>query len=296
MIAAFGEIVFDVYPDRERLGGAPFNLIYHIIRLTGKGALISRVGNDERGQNVQKFLSDRHLDIHGLQIDSKKPTGTAVVQLNQDGIPSFTITGGVAYDAIATTPEAEALVESCELFYFGTLAQRSMASQNTLYQIVRRAKQSFLDVNLRQNFYSADLLRISLELADVVKLNYEELRIIDALLFSETFSIEAAALRLIRTFSLLQLAVTLGNEGSWIFAEGEKTFHQTTIDHVVDTVGAGDGFAAIMCAGRIAGWTQDMIHRTASEFSAALCGIEGALPEDDRFYEPFRSLFSHAHK
>lgn len=294
MIVAFGEILFDVYADRERLGGAPFNFIYHVIRLTGKGGLITRVGDDARGRAIQKFLSERRIDLHELQIDSEKPTGTAVVALDSQGIPTFTITADVAYDAIAPSDKAILLADGCDIFYFGTLAQRAATSQKTLHQVARRAKQCFLDVNLRQNFYTADVLRHSLELADVVKLNGDELTVIDQLLFTESFSIEAAARRLIQQFSLRQLAVTLGSDGSWMFSGKTKSFYQTKADRVVDTVGAGDGFAAMMCAGGLAGWKLDTVHRTASEFSAALCGIEGALPDDDRFYEPFRSLFSHA--
>jgi len=284
MITAFGEILFDVYPAEEHLGGAPFNFIYHIHKLAGQGNIISRIGDDERGKRIQQFLTKHRMNQRFVQIDTKRPTGTATVRLNESGIPTFTIDEDVAYDFIEMP---SGFNEEIELLYFGTLAQRSVVSRNTLHQLSQSAQKCFLDVNLRQNYYSMDILRQSLEIADIVKLNIEELQTIHTFFFSEPFELKTSAQLFIKKFSFSHLAVTLGEEGSWIFTKEKSHFHQTKVKHVVDTVGTGDGFSAMMCLGILRGWSLKKIHETASRFAAGLCKVRGALPPAS-FYIAFK--------
>jgi fructokinase len=290
MIASFGEILFDVYPDRELLGGAPFNFLYHIHALTGDGLFISRVGNDERGKKIRSFLEQHSINREHVQIDLHHPTGAAFVAMDKNGIPSFTIAEETAYDFIE--PDAAALdaVAASEMFYFGTLVQRSDASRTTLYELSRQAEQCFFDVNLRQHYYSTEILHRSLTLADIVKLNEQELRIVHSLFFSTPFSLDTSPLLLMEKFSLTHLAVTLGENGSWIWTPTEKYFHKTIASVVRDTVGAGDAFAAMMCLGIVKGWSVKLLHERASAFSAAVCGIDGALPPDNSFYDQYRKI------
>jgi len=288
MVAAFGEILFDVFPEQELLGGAPFNFLYHIQALTGNGRFISRIGNDERGGVIRAFLQQHSIDQQYVQIDLHRPTGTAVVQVNSEGIPSFTITEESAYDYIEYSSDSARGLLNCEMLYFGTLAQRNEMSRSTLHQLSRTADRCFFDVNLRQQYYSAEILHQSFVLADIVKLNTEELERVHALFFSTRFSMDSAPGELMEKFSLSHLAVTMGENGSWMWMPEGKHFHRTAAPRMVDTVGAGDGFAAVMCAGILKNLPLKTIHRLASEFSAALCGIQGALPPDSEFYLPYK--------
>jgi fructokinase len=291
MTAAFGEILYDVYPDRELLGGAPFNFLYHVHALTGSGTILSRIGNDDRGSNIREFLNRHAINQQNIQIDLHHPTGTAVVQLTGEGIPSFTITEESAYDFIEHTPDTDAALTDCAMLYFGTLAQRSEISRTTLYTLSQNADRCFFDVNLRQEYYSTEVLQRSLVLADIVKLNEEELETIHSLFFSTPYTLAGSAAELMENFSLSHLAVTLGENGSWIYTPGSNDFRRTTVPHVRDTVGAGDAFAAMMCLGIMRGWSIAQLHERASAFSACICGIDGALPDGDDFYEQYRKHF-----
>ncbi|MFA6542695.1 MAG: carbohydrate kinase [Bacteroidota bacterium] len=290
-VVSFGEILFDVYPDKELPGGAPFNFICHVRQLTGQGAFLSRIGIDDRGDSIVRMLAGKKVGTTFVQRDPAHPTGAAFVRLDEMGIPSFTIAEEAAYDFIEAEPGALSLVSSCSMLYYGTLAQRSPVSRRSLAGFCDAAPRCFCDVNLRQNFYTEDILRQSLEQADFLKLNEEELNIIASLFFPDAFTREEKVRRLMDIFSISFAAVTMGSDGSEMYSSGIKDICRTTVQHIADTVGAGDGFAAMMCAGILAGWELKKIHRAASEFSAALCCIEGALPEEEQFYSKFSSLF-----
>lgn len=285
MIAAFGEILFDVYPDKEYLGGAPFNFIYHIHKLTGEGSIISRIGNDGRGKKIQQFLNETGMDQQLLQTDNDHATGTATVHIDSNGNPKFTLEENAAYDFIEYPQN---LTTEIEFLYFGTLAQRSFVSRNTLKLLTEKAYRCFLDVNLRQQYYSREIIEQSFAFADIVKLNLEELHTIHPLFFTESFELRQSAMLFLNKFSLSHIAVTLGEEGSWLFTERESNFQKTTVKLVVDTVGAGDGFSAIICYGILKGLPMKDIHKAASEFSAALCQVKGALPNNDKLYEKYK--------
>ncbi len=292
MVAAFGEILFDVYPDKELLGGAPFNFLYHIHALTGKGVFISRIGNDPRGVTIRKFMEDHAIDRSMVQIDMHKPTGAAFVTLDKDGVPGFRIAEETAYDYIEHAPDAPDLLADCEILYYGTLAQRNETSRNSLYLISQHADRCFFDVNLRQNFYSTEILQRSLILADIVKMNEDELKKIHELFFSSAYSQKTASKELLERFSLSHLAVTMGGDGSTIYTPDGSHTQKTPAASVIDTVGAGDGFAAMLCAGLVKQRPLELIHRLASDFSAELCGIHGALPENDRIYDVYRKALN----
>jgi len=292
MITAYGEILFDVYPNSERLGGAPFNFTYHITKLTGNGKIISRIGADDHGTQIQHFLKSCEIDTHLIQVDERCPTGTAVVELDENGIPRFTITEDVAYDHIEPDHEARDLIGSSDMFYFGTLIQRSYESRETLYHYCSLAQKCFVDVNLRQNYYSKSVLHRSFEYADIVKVNDDELKEIYSLFFEGPYELAPPVRQLMKEYSISCVAVTMGNKGSWLFSAATEKFHKTTAANVIDTVGAGDGFSAMMCIGLQKGWSLEKTNKIASEFSAEICTIEGALPSDDTFYEKYRQLIS----
>jgi len=287
-IAAFGEILFDVYPDSKNLGGAPLNFIYHINKLTGKGRIISRVGNDLLGREAVEFLYSQGLASDTIQIDTKNLTGAAMVSLDEKGVPSFTIEESRAFDFISIDDDVIKLVENeTECLYFGTLAQRNKISRTTLQSLLNKETKYFYDVNIRQNFYTEEILFQSLKSANAVKLNLDELKLLHKLFLKEHFDLHTSSKRLMEKFDIEMLAVTKGADGSVLFKGEEIDEYKTVVRDVIDTVGAGDAFASIFCLGYLNNWDLKRINKLANEFAAEICLINGALPNDDKIYERY---------
>lgn len=287
-ITAFGEILFDIYPDSKNLGGAPLNFIYHINKLVGSGKIISRVGSDILGREAIDFLKSNGVSADTIQTDSNQLTGTATVVINKNGVPSFTIEENRAFDFISVDEEAINIVEDeTECLYFGTLAQRSKVSRNTLLTLLNRDIRYFYDVNIRQKFYSQKILAESLDAANAVKLNLDELKLLNKIFLQKDFDLLTSSKILMQKFNIDLLAVTKGEDGS-VLLDGKKTDeHKTKVQNVIDTVGAGDAFASIFCIGYLNNWELKKINRLANEFAAEICQINGALPKDDKIYEKY---------
>jgi fructokinase len=288
-IAAFGEILFDIYPDSKNLGGAPLNFIYHINKLTGNGRIISRVGNDLLGREAVEFLDSQGLLTDDIQTDEEHKTGTAIISLNQKGEPTFNIEENRAYDFININEDTGVnILKEVACLYYGTLAQRNDVSRNSLQTFFNKPIKYFCDINIRQNFYTEEILSSSLTAADVVKLNLDELRLLDELFIGGQFDVYSGSKKLMEKFSIEMLAVTKGTEGSSLFRGNEKVNNKPEPNTVVDTVGAGDAFAAILCLGFLNDWELSKINKLANEFAGQICMINGALPEDNKIYIRFR--------
>ena len=288
-ITAFGEILFDIYANSKSLGGAPLNFIYHINKLTGSGRIISRVGKDSLGREAIDFLNSEGLLTNTIQIDTENQTGTAVISLNEKGEPAFNIEENCAYDFINISDDTRVrLVESTECLYFGSLAQRSDVSRNTLHSFFNKDIKYFYDINIRQQYYNVKLLNKSLNTANVVKLNLDELKLLNDHFIQEEFDFEASSKNLIEKFNIEMLAVTKGPDGSVMFRDDEIDEHKPETFKVNDTVGAGDAFAAISCIGYLHNWELKKINKLANEFASQICLINGALPQDDSLYDRFK--------
>ena len=288
-IAAFGEILFDIYSNSKNLGGAPLNFIYHINKLTGKGRIISRVGNDLLGREAVEFLDSQGLATNSIQIDSKNLTGAAMVSLDEKGVPSFTIEENRAFDFISVDDDVIKLVENeAECLYFGTLAQRNKVSRTTLQSLLNKRIKYFYDVNIRQYFYSEEILFQSLKNANAVKLNLDELKLLHKIFLGGDFDLHTSSKLLMEKFSIELLAVTKGADGSVLFRGEETDEHKSEVQNVIDTVGAGDAFASIFCIGYLNNWDLKRINKLANEFAAEICLINGALPNDDKIYERYK--------
>lgn len=288
-IAAFGEILFDIYLNSKNLGGAPLNFIYHINKLTESGRIISRVGKDPLGREAIDFLNSQGFYTESIQIDNEHPTGTAVIFLNEQGEPTFNIAESLAYDFISIDDSARVkIITITECLYFGSLAQRNDISRKSLQSLFNKNIRYFFDINIRQNFYSKEILSNSLNTANVVKLNYDELKLLEKIFFKDESDIYTASNNLIGKFKIDLLAVTKGAEGSVMFGDGEVDEQKPKPWEVVDTVGAGDAFAAITCIGYLEKWELKKINKLANEFAAEICMINGALPKDDKIYERFK--------
>lgn len=288
-ITSIGEILYDIYPSHKRLGGAPLNFIYHIKKLTDSGNIISRVGKDVLGNKVINDLKHSGLSFDFIQHDNLHPTGMSIVHLNDSGEPAFKIDTDSAYDFIELNDENENLLNfDTDCLYFGTLAQRSELSRKTIQAFFNRGLKYFADINLRQDFYNEEVLTASLKAADFVKVNYNEMHVLNELLLQSEYSTERVALELMDKFEISMIAVTRGKDGSSIFENGKRFDHSNVDVKVVDTTGAGDAFAAVLCAGYLHGLEVPYINKLANDFASEICQFVGALPKYDRIYDSFR--------
>jgi fructokinase len=246
-IVGLGELLWDFLPAGRQLGGAPANFAYISTLLGNRGVVASRVGNDALGEEAIRQLQERMLECGCIQRDMKHPTGIAKVGLNAQGQPSFEISEGVAWDSLEWSSEWKALAQRADAVCFGTLAQRSAESRETIQSFVKNTAPDALrvfDVNLRQNYYSAEILATSCGLADVVKMNEDEFPTVLELLRLSREGVELSARRMIETFDLKLVCITRGAGGSLLVADKFSHSHPGIPCKVVDSVGAGDAFTA----------------------------------------------------
>lgn len=290
-ILVLGEVLFDCFPDGPRLGGAPFNVAWHLTGLGARPRFVSRVGTDPLADEIRAAMDRHGMDTAGLQTDSDHPTGQVRIDLDGKGGHDFEILKNQAYDHIDTGQVKTQLADfPPDLVYFGTLAMRDGSREAITAAVTGCKGVRFLDVNLRVGCWSGESLTHALALADVVKLNDEELAVLsDMYGFTGSPEAQTAALRV--RFALSGVCVTRGVDGAmWHTENGTLTVDVPPADVVVDTVGAGDGFAAMLIFGLLAGVPEnvsmsDVLDR-AARFAAAICGMRGACPEDAAFYEP----------
>lgn len=286
----FGEVLLDRFPERDVLGGAPFNVARHLRGFGLDPVLVTRVGNDGAGTDVLREMDRLGLSVQGVQHDPVHPTGQVRVELGADG-HRFDILPDQSYDYMnATVARMVTLATRPSLVYFGTLAQRAQ-SRGALREIVRACNDShaFLDVNLRDPWVDVHVLAWSLGQADTVKVNEEELERIADLLGLPKGTPEQRGAALIETYELLTLLVTRGAQGAWQMRAGGavERIAGERVDDLVDSVGAGDAFAAVCMVGHLCAWPVDVTLLRAQRFAAAICRMRGAIPADDGFYVPF---------
>lgn len=291
-ITAIGEILFDVYEDKKSLGGAPFNFIYHVMKLTGQGNFISKIGDDEPGEEIRQFFNRKKLPVNYLQTDKIHKTGIAKTALNAQKVPTFSIEENCAYDFIESSEELESLMnDETDCLYFGSLAQRNEVSKGTIRKLFSLAPTKFCDLNLRQNFYSKDVIEESLYTADIVKLNSDELNVVSSMINKNNFSLIDLIESLISRFSIELLCVTDGENGATLVNKNyESDQRKLNITNVVDTVGAGDAYAAILCIGYLNKMELKDINKIANEFAGEIVKVKGALPPDDTIYDKYKEF------
>lgn len=277
-ILAIGEILWDLLPSGPQVGGAPANYACHAKALGAEARLVSRVGNDERGHEIVRYLAERRLPTDTIQIDSAAPTGAASVQLDGDGGHRFTIHRDTAWDHLHVDEYALATAKSADAVCFGTLGQRGLQSQQSCQTLVAATRPDalrVLDINLRENFFDRAVVEQSLAIANVLKLNEDELGVV-----GEMFDIGGSAPerleRLARRFDLNLVALTRGAHGSLLYSAGSLCEHSGLPVEVRNTIGAGDSFAAAMTIGLLAGWDLDEISRRANEVAAEVCAQTGS--------------------
>ncbi len=280
----FGEVLFDCFPAGEQiLGGAPFNVAWHLQALGDHPLFISRIGQDAQGEQVLQAMQAWAMETTGIQIDRQYPTGRVEVCLT-DNEPSYDIVAGSAYDFIA----AADLPQTCGqgILYHGTLALHHQESRNALQQLAHEpALKIFLDVNLRPPWWDRETVIELLQRAHWAKMNEHELQMLMQP-GQQAADITEQMADLQRRYGLEQLIVTRGERGALVrTAPGAiYTFQPEKIDQVVDTVGAGDAFSAVYLHGLLAGWSIDKIGNRAQRFAGKVIGLRGAITTDPSFY------------
>ena len=289
VVLLFGEILIDRFPDREVLGGAPFNVARHLCAFGCAPVLITRIGLDEAGARVLHVLENSGLATHGVQLDSIHSTGVVEVRFTSEGAHRFEILPDQAYDHIhPRLARIAAIAAKPELVYFGTLAQRSDSHRALRHMLRAATGQRFFDVNLRNPWIVIERLHWSLRHADIVKANDAELELINQFLGLGGDSAETQARLLMQRYSLRGVLITReAGDAWWLDDSSLIAVPSTPITDIRDTVGAGDAFSAVFILGLLQGWALPVTLRRAHDFAGAICQVRGAVPEHRDFYDPF---------
>ena len=280
-ILGIGEVLWDVFPDKKVLGGAPANFVYHLVQLGADARIISRIGSDQSGRELINRLRERQVDTNLLQIDDVHPTGQVRVRLDSAGVPDYEIVTSVAWDFLEIDDDWLNLVTQTDLIAFGTLAQRSSRSRQAIISFLEQAPDSVIrlcDLNIRQKFYSIEIIEKSLELANILKLNHDELALL-ARLFSLSGKDEDACRDLCERFGLDMVAVTMGAAGCLVVTPDECHREYGIAVNVVDTVGSGDAFAAAMVFCLLSGMSISVIGNRANFLGAYVASQAGGMPD-----------------
>lgn len=289
-VIGIGELLWDLLPDGPRMGGAPANFSCHARALGAEAAAISRVGADAAGARLLESLRALGVDVGGVTEDPGHPTGTVEVELAVDGQPRYRITGGVAWDHLEATPDLLGMAGRADAVCFGSLGQRSAASREAIRRLVAATSAGALrafDVNLRGDFFTAELLDESFKLANIGKVNDGELPVVAELLGLAGSTRDQLDL-LIGRYGLRLLIYTRGAKGSVITDGTRWCEHPGIVTEVRDTVGAGDAFTSAVTMGLLRGWPLERISESANEIAAFVCSRDGAVPRlPDELREPF---------
>ena len=281
-VVGLGEVLWDVLPEGKKLGGAPANFAYHAGQFLGteNTIAISALGEDSLADETIEALKEHGLNYLLPRVNY--PTGTVQVTLSGDGIPAYEIKENVAWDNIPYTPEIAEIAKNCRAVCFGSLAQRSVTSWATICQFLDDTPADCLkifDINLRQQFYTKNVIEESLKRCNILKINDEELVVINRMYGYEGLDMRSSCEKIRSEYNLKMLVLTCGTNGSYVFTDdGLTSFQDTPKVEVADTVGAGDSFTGSFCASVLNGKPVQEAHKKAVEVSAFVCTQNGAMP------------------
>lgn len=280
IVVGIGEALWDVLPEGKKIGGAPANFAYHVSQFGLESRVVSAVGNDTLGMEILEAFREKKLNMRVEVVPY--PTGTVQVELDAEGVPCYDIKEGVAWDNIPYTSALEALARCTKAVCFGSLAQRSMVSRDTIHRFLdampSEGTWKIFDINLRQGFYTEELLCDSLERCNVLKINDEELNTVSRMFGYPDIDVQDKCWILLAKYNLKMLILTCGVNGSYVFTPGNVSFEETPKVKVADTVGAGDSFTAAFVSSVLKGLPVSVAHRLAVETSAYVCTQNGAMP------------------
>ena len=282
IVVGMGEALWDVLPEGKKIGGAPANFAYHVSQFGLNSRVVSAVGQDKLGEEI---LENFRLKKLNCMIETVPyPTGTVQVELDAAGVPCYDIKEGVAWDNIPYTPALKDLACHTRAVCFGSLAQRSIVSRETINHFLDdmpdgEGQYKIFDVNLRQGFYTKEILCNSFEKCNILKINDEELVTVSRMFGYPGIDLQDKCWILLAKYNLRMLILTCGVNGSYVFTPGHVSFVQTPKVEVADTVGAGDSFTATFISAILKGQPVTEAHRLAVEVSAFVCTQNGAMPQ-----------------
>jgi fructokinase len=280
-VLGLGELLWDLLPERACLGGAPANFAHITMLMGDEGIVASRVGKDSLGQEALSHLKKLGLETGHVQIDGEHPTGTVKVELDNNGLARYEIAHPVAWDFLEWTQGWEHLAKTVDAVCYGSLAQRSEESRATIRRFVGAASTNavkIFDVNLRQSYYTQEILAESMRWADIVKLNDEELPKIVSLSRLPAGEELPSAQRLIAAYALKLVCVTRGGRGSLLVRAADSHEHPGFQVRVADTVGSGDAFTAGLVHEYLRGASLDTMNEMANRVGAWVASEVGAMP------------------
>lgn len=284
-VVGLGEVLWDHLPGRTCLGGAPANFAYITTLMGDQGIVASRVGQDSAGVEALRRMDELGLNIDHVQTDPRCATGTVKVRLDGKGVPQFEIADPVAWDRLEWTLDWQRLAANADAVCFGSLAQRSEHSRSTIRRFLKATSPDAVkvfDVNLRQSYYSDDVLSESMRLADIVKLNDEELPKIMKVFKGQHRAELSSARWLIRAHDLKLVCVTRGGRGSLLVQADDSSEHPGFRVHVADTVGSGDAFTAGLVHEYLQGASLGLMNEVANLVGAWVASEVGAMPAPKR--------------
>ena len=281
IVVGMGEALWDILPEGKKIGGAPANFAYHVSQFGLPSCVVSAVGNDSLGKEIVDNLTSKGLNHHINEVPY--PTGTVQVEIDQAGIPQYDIKENVAWDNIPYTASLRELAQNTRAFCFGSLAQRNVVSRETIQSYLDAMPQTddtlvVFDVNLRQGFYSKEILCTSMQRCNILKINDEELVTVSRMFGYPGIDLQDKCWILLGKYNLRMLILTCRINGSYVFTPGHVSFQPTPSVEVADTVGAGDSFTAAFIASLLRGKSVAEAHKVAVETSAFVCTKNGAMP------------------
>lgn len=292
LVVGLGEAVWDIFETDRKPGGATANVAYQAAQLGARGVVASRVGTDELGQELTRYLVQKGLDISWLQLDSQHETGKVTVDATDPGHPTYVIHQNVAWDYLTPTAEFLELADQASAVCFGTLAQRSPVSRDAVQQFISRTRGLVVfDVNLRQKFYDRESLDLSFRRATIVKLNLDEVAPVAAELGIAGVSAEAFSGQLLSHYPIETLIITRAEHGCYVTSRGEEVDLPGEEVTLVDAVGAGDAFTAAFLMLTLEGQPLELKARFANRVGALVVGHAGAMPPMAEQYRNLRREF-----
>ena len=280
IVVGMGEALWDVLPEGKKIGGAPANFAYHVSQFGLNSRVVSAVGDDKLGMEILDNFREKKLNAMVEIVPY--PTGTVQVELDAEGVPCYDIKEGVAWDNIPYTPALEDLAKHTKAVCFGSLAQRSVVSRDTINRFIDAMPAEdtlkIFDINLRQGFYTKEILCNSFSKCNILKINDEELVTVSRMFGYPGIDLQDKCWILLAKYNLKMLILTCGVNGSYVFTPGNVSFVETPRVDVADTVCAGDSFTAAFVSSILSGLSIGEAHKLAVETSAYVCTQNGAMP------------------
>ena len=281
IVVGMGEALWDMLPEGKKIGGAPANFAYHVSQFGLDSRVASAVGEDDLGKEILENFREKNLNCMIETVPY--PTGTVQVELDVNGVPCYDIREGVAWDNIPFTTALEGLARRTCAVCFGSLAQRSVVSRETINRFLDvmpdgEGQYKIFDINLRQGFYTKEILCNSMRKCNILKINDEELVTVSRMFGYPGIDLQDKCWILLAKYNLKMLILTCGVNGSYVFTPGNVSFVETPRVEVADTVGAGDSFTATFVAAILRGKPVGEAHKLAVEASAYVCTQNGAMP------------------